>query len=54
MRGDCRHGVSSSLSSWELDPGAVLTLETGSCFYNEKVDIELDGQKLERPQTHFG
>ena len=22
-------------------------------FYNEKVDIFLDGQQLERPQTHF-
>jgi uncharacterized protein (DUF427 family) len=22
-------------------------------FYNEKVDITLDGQRLERPQTHF-
>ena len=24
------------------------------CPYNERVDIELDGEKLERPQTHFG
>lgn len=24
------------------------------CPYNERVDIELDGQKLERPETHFG
>ncbi|KAF2765987.1 DUF427-domain-containing protein [Teratosphaeria nubilosa] len=24
------------------------------CFYNEKVDIELDGEILERPVTHFG
>lgn len=23
------------------------------CFYNEKVDIELDGMLLERPKTHF-
>lgn len=23
------------------------------CFYNEKVDIELDGEKLERPKTPF-
>jgi hypothetical protein len=22
-------------------------------FYNEKVDITLDGRRLERPQTHF-
>lgn len=24
------------------------------CFYNEKVDIELDGVLLERPKTKFG
>ncbi|KAF2424498.1 DUF427-domain-containing protein [Tothia fuscella] len=24
------------------------------CFYNEKVDIWLDGVQLERPKTHFG
>ena len=24
------------------------------CPYNERVDIELDGEKLERPKTHFG
>ncbi|KAE9969319.1 hypothetical protein EG328_006953 [Venturia inaequalis] len=24
------------------------------CFYNEKVDITLDGKLLERPRTHFG
>ncbi|KAK5112895.1 hypothetical protein LTR62_003717 [Meristemomyces frigidus] len=24
------------------------------CFYNERVDIELDGKMLERPSTHFG
>ncbi|OJD33666.1 uncharacterized protein BKCO1_2800051 [Diplodia corticola] len=24
------------------------------CFYNEKVDIELDGEMLERPKTLFG
>jgi uncharacterized protein (DUF427 family) len=23
------------------------------CFYNEKVDILLDGKELERPKTHF-
>lgn len=23
------------------------------CFYNEKVDIILDGELLERPKTHF-
>ncbi|KAK3625891.1 hypothetical protein LTR56_008451 [Elasticomyces elasticus] len=35
------------------------TLESGPivglvCFYNEKVDIELDGKMLDRPDTHFG
>ena len=35
------------------------TLECGkieglACPYSERVDIELDGQKLERPDTHFG
>jgi uncharacterized protein (DUF427 family) len=24
-----------------------------ACFYNEKVDIVLDGERQERPQTHF-
>ena len=23
------------------------------CFYNEKVDIEVDGEPLERPHTKF-
>jgi uncharacterized protein (DUF427 family) len=23
------------------------------CFYNEKVDIEVDGEALERPKTHW-
>jgi len=33
------------------DSGAVTDL---AAVYNEKVDIELDGKKLERPDTHFG
>jgi hypothetical protein len=24
------------------------------CPYSERVDIEMDGVKLERPKTHFG
>ena len=24
-----------------------------ACFYNEKVDIYLDGELQERPRTHF-
>lgn len=37
----------------------VPTLESAGiagllCFYNEKVDIVLDGEALERPKTHFG
>ena len=31
-----------------LDPIAGLI-----AFYNEKVDIVLDGERLERPVTHF-
>jgi uncharacterized protein (DUF427 family) len=31
-----------------LDPIAGLI-----SFYNEKVDIQLDGQSLDRPVTHF-
>nr|POE63430.1 hypothetical protein CFP56_04333 [Quercus suber] len=34
-----------------LEVGGIIGL---LCFYNEKVDIELDGEKLERPDTHFG
>ena len=34
-----------------LECGLVVGL---ACFYNEKVDIILDGKKLERPDTHFG
>ncbi|TKA72298.1 hypothetical protein B0A55_07161 [Friedmanniomyces simplex] len=34
-----------------LESGAIVGLV---CFYNEKVDIELDGKMLERPDTHFG
>jgi uncharacterized protein (DUF427 family) len=24
-----------------------------ACFYNERVDIYLDGERQERPRTHF-
>ena len=29
-------------------------IENLLCPYNESVDIELDGERLERPVTHFG
>ena len=41
--------------AWSYDfPTRQLLPITGLvAFYNEKVDITLDGQKLERPRTHF-
>ncbi|KAK5122423.1 hypothetical protein LTR85_004007 [Meristemomyces frigidus] len=37
------------------NPTLESALVTGLvCFYNEKVDIELDGKMLERADTHFG
>lgn len=35
----------------EIDADDVTGL---CCFYNEKVEIELDGERLEQPDTHFG
>jgi|GEM_PF-7005055 len=31
----------------------INTIEEGVAFYNEMVDTYLDGEPLERPQTHF-
>jgi len=41
--------------AWSCDfPSRQLLPIAGMvAFYNEKVDIFLDGQRLERPQTHF-
>lgn len=40
---------------WYKHPAVDVLPITGMfCFYNEKVDIWLDGKKLERPKTHFG
>ncbi len=42
--------------AWAYDfPTRQLLPITGLvAFYNEKVDIVLDGERLERPETHFG
>jgi uncharacterized protein (DUF427 family) len=34
--------------SYQLQPIAGLV-----AFYNERVDLTLDGERLERPRTHF-
>jgi hypothetical protein len=34
-------------------PAWLLPIAGLIAFCNEKVDIMLDGQRLERPQTHF-
>ncbi len=41
--------------AWAYDFPALQLLPIAGmiAFYNEKVDIILDGQRLERPQTHF-
>ena len=33
---------------------AVAPITNMVAFYNEKLDITVDGVKLARPQTHFG
>ncbi|MDQ2727031.1 MAG: DUF427 domain-containing protein [Actinomycetota bacterium] len=40
---------------WSYDyPTRQLLPVTGMlCFYNERVDIDVDGHRLERPETHF-
>ncbi|OMP81738.1 hypothetical protein BK809_0002732 [Diplodia seriata] len=39
---------------WYRNPTLESGLIVGAlCFYNEKVDIELDGEKLERPKSIF-
>jgi uncharacterized protein (DUF427 family) len=39
--------------SYDFPTGQLLPIAGMIAFYNEKVDIILDGQLLERPQTHF-
>jgi uncharacterized protein (DUF427 family) len=41
--------------AWSYDfPTRQLLPVTGMiAFYNEKVDVSIDGQALERPVTHF-
>jgi uncharacterized protein (DUF427 family) len=39
--------------SYDFPSRQLLPIAGMIAFYNEKVDIFLDGQRLERPQTHF-
>jgi uncharacterized protein (DUF427 family) len=39
--------------SYDFPTRQLLPIAGLIAFYNEKVDIILDGQRLERPQTHF-
>jgi uncharacterized protein (DUF427 family) len=39
--------------SYDFPTRQLLPIAGLIAFYNEKVDITLDGQRLERPQTHF-
>jgi uncharacterized protein (DUF427 family) len=39
--------------SYDFPTRQLLPIAGMVAFYNEKVDIFLDGQQLERPQTHF-
>ena len=49
------HGELHEDLAWSYDfPTRQLLPITGLvCFYNERVDIFVDGEPLERPQTHF-
>ena len=39
--------------SYDFPSRQLLPIAGMIAFYNEKVDIFLDGQRLDRPQTHF-
>ena len=39
--------------SYDFPTGQLLPIAGLIAFYNENVDITIDGQRLERPQTHF-
>ena len=39
--------------SYSFPLAAVQPIAGLVCFYNEKVDIELDGRPVDRPTTHF-
>ena len=46
--------VQSDLAwSYDFPTRQLLPIAGLIAFYNEKVDITLDGQRLDRPQTHF-
>jgi len=40
--------------SYDFPIGAVLPIAGLAAFYNERVDMTVDGVALERPKTHFG
>ena len=47
-------GVHPDLAwTYHFPTGAMLPIAGLVSFYNEKVDIHLDGVRLERPKTHF-
>jgi uncharacterized protein (DUF427 family) len=39
--------------SYDFPTRQLLPIAGLVAFYNEKVDISLDGRPLERPRTHF-
>jgi uncharacterized protein (DUF427 family) len=39
--------------AYDFPTAAVLPIAGLIAFYNEKVDVFLDGEPLERPQTRF-
>jgi len=39
--------------SYDFPTRQLLPIAGLVAYYNEKVDIWLDGRKLERPRTHF-
>jgi uncharacterized protein (DUF427 family) len=49
--GDARHR--DLAWSYDFPTRQLLPIAGLVAFYNEKVDITLDGQRLERPRTHF-
>ncbi|WP_260428776.1 DUF427 domain-containing protein [Micromonospora globispora] len=39
--------------SYDFPTGALLPIAGLIAFYNEKVDLTVDGERLTRPKTHF-
>ena len=44
---------SLSAGCYDFPTRQLLPIAGLIALYNEKVDVILDGQRLERPQTHF-